>query len=107
MTPLEIDILFQRDGRVQICATKFYRPRSQTERAYLQEARRFQRWFTRAYGTPPKADEISTAFLMRYEQWLTVRFAPATIRRKRSAIRWFGGLLAILKLVPMDPFAVR
>ena len=107
MTLFEIDILFQRDGQVQICTTKFYRPRSQTERAYLQEAHRFQRWFVRDYGTPPKADEISIAFLIRYEQWLTVRFAPATIRRKRSAMRWFGGLLAILKLVPMDPFAVR
>lgn len=105
MTTSPIDIHFRRDGGVQICVGQVYTPRSQTERAYLFEARRFQRWFIRTYGMLPQATEVTGAFLVRYEQWMTVRFAPATVRRKRSAIRWFGGLLAILKLVPVDPFA--
>lgn len=105
MTASAVEIHFRRDGGVQICAGQIYTPRSQTERAYLFEAQRFQRWFIRTYGVLPQATEVTAAFLVRYEQWMTVRFAPATVRRKRSAIRWFGGLLAILKLVPSDPFA--
>ena len=100
-----VDIQFLRDGSAQICAAKAYRPRSDTERAYLLEAQRFQRWFVRAYGMLPQATEVTVSFLARYEQWMIIRFAPATVRRKRSAIRWFGGLLVILKLVPADPFA--
>lgn len=105
MTVSAVDIHFRRDGGVQICVDRMYTPRSPTERAYLFEARRFQRWFIRTYGMLPQATEVKDVFLVRYEQWMTVRFAPATVRRKRSAIRWFGGLLAILKLVPADPFA--
>ena len=105
MTANAVDISFRRDGGVQISVDKTYRPRSQTERAYLLEAQRFQRWFVRAYGMLPQATEVTISFLARYEQWMIVRFAPATVRRKRSAIRWFGGLLVILKLVPADPFA--
>lgn len=62
---------------------------SPTDVAYLQEAKRFWRWYQQRYARPNFNDAFTAAIFDRYLQWCIPQLRPATLQRRQIALQWF------------------
>ena len=65
-----------------------------TQATYRNIVRRFCGWHVAQFGTDATTSALSDDVVERYVQWCAMRLSPATIRLRRSALRWVADALA-------------